>query len=297
MARVSDHFTPVGPHEVVAALDGGAALPHDAVWVTFDDGDASVVDHGLPALLEHAVPATMFVCPGLVNSQEPFWWEIADRAVDVGLDRSVAPPEGLSLTTWLKQVPDGERRAIVKACSADVYAARRAAGGRRLGGADLDAWQAAGHTLGNHSWDHPCLDRCPDDEQVAQIRRAHDWLTGTGRMDLALFAYPNGNRTPTVERDCAHSVTRSHSCSTTASPLPTRIATRSRAFGCRARPATTACSRSSPGCSRSPTTHAVGCAGDRPTPGCETRRHRRRREPCRLRARRGRRPFRVRRPT
>ena len=90
MARVSDHFTPVGPHEVVAALDGGAALPHDAVWVTFDDGDASVVDHGLPALIEHAVPATMFVCPGLVTSQEPFWWEITDRAVEVGLDRSVA---------------------------------------------------------------------------------------------------------------------------------------------------------------------------------------------------------------
>src|SRR3546814_18378451 len=38
MQHLRDRFHPVSCREIVAALDGGLALPRDAVLVTFDDG-------------------------------------------------------------------------------------------------------------------------------------------------------------------------------------------------------------------------------------------------------------------
>ena len=80
MAHVARNYVPVDQTAVVAALSGAAPLPDHAVWVTFDDGDPSVVANALPILAELNVPATMFVCPGLIESGEPFWWRIADAA-------------------------------------------------------------------------------------------------------------------------------------------------------------------------------------------------------------------------
>ena len=53
--------------DVVAAMNGGPPLPERAVWITFDDGHSSVVEHALPLLRERGMSATLFVCPGLVD--------------------------------------------------------------------------------------------------------------------------------------------------------------------------------------------------------------------------------------
>jgi peptidoglycan/xylan/chitin deacetylase (PgdA/CDA1 family) len=50
--------------EVLAHLHGKAALPKQAVHVTFDDGFVGVLEHALPALKESAMPATLFALPG-----------------------------------------------------------------------------------------------------------------------------------------------------------------------------------------------------------------------------------------
>jgi peptidoglycan/xylan/chitin deacetylase (PgdA/CDA1 family) len=65
---------------------------------------------------------------------------------------------------------------------------------------ELLTWVAAGHSLGNHTWDHPLLDRCEPDEQRRQVAQAHEWITGKFDPDHLLFAYPNGNRTALSER-------------------------------------------------------------------------------------------------
>ena len=43
-------------------------------------------------------------------------------------------------------------------------------------GRQLRAWVAAGYELGDHTWDHPCLDRADEREQHRQIMDAHTWL-------------------------------------------------------------------------------------------------------------------------
>jgi peptidoglycan/xylan/chitin deacetylase (PgdA/CDA1 family) len=106
----------------------------------------------MPLLDQYGVKATMFVCPGYLDTDEPYWW---DR---------VSAHEVARLTV----VPDVERRRVV--------AATPPGAALQLTTNQLKAWVGAGRSIGNHTWDHPCLDRCAAAEQVSQVRLAHEWL-------------------------------------------------------------------------------------------------------------------------
>jgi peptidoglycan/xylan/chitin deacetylase (PgdA/CDA1 family) len=77
---------PVG---AAASPDGSRANP---VVVTFDDGTADLVDHALPILVRHGVPATVYVATRHVDEQLPWpadgvplTWAGAKEMVDSGL--------------------------------------------------------------------------------------------------------------------------------------------------------------------------------------------------------------------
>lgn len=50
-------------------------LPRGAIALTFDDGYANNLEHGVPALAVHDVPATFFVTSGFVGMQREAWWD------------------------------------------------------------------------------------------------------------------------------------------------------------------------------------------------------------------------------
>jgi peptidoglycan/xylan/chitin deacetylase (PgdA/CDA1 family) len=96
----------------------------------------------------------------------------------------------------LKLLPNEERVARIEAMEA---------GYREEYGDDLRRtqltkdhvriWLEAGCDIGNHTWDHPLLDRCEPDEQERQIHLAHEWIADHVDPEHLLFAYPNGNAT------------------------------------------------------------------------------------------------------
>src|SRR3546814_11760771 len=71
MQHLRDRFHPVSCREIVAALDGGLALPRDAVLVTFDDGYDDNHAIAFPILRDLGVHATFFVAPGHIASGLP----------------------------------------------------------------------------------------------------------------------------------------------------------------------------------------------------------------------------------
>src|SRR5690606_6151337 len=71
--------------------------------------------------------------------------------------------------------------------------------GPPLGIDRLRAWTSQGHTIGNHTSSHPCLDTCTETEQRHEIAQAHEQLQASG-FEPRLFAYPNGNHTPFSEQ-------------------------------------------------------------------------------------------------
>lgn len=202
LAHLVERFRPVSGAQVQAAALGKAPLPSRAVWVTFDDGDPTVVTVALPLLARYGVPATMFLCPGVVDTATPYWWQVLQAAqrLDLPLDELGLPAEHTEGA--LKQLPDGERRRVIDHLTSAIEERTGAAPTQQqLTSEQLTTWTAAGHEVGNHSWDHPLLDRCTDDQQREQIRTAHDWLSERVGSAPTTFAYPNGNWSATSEHE------------------------------------------------------------------------------------------------
>lgn len=191
-------FQPVGSEEVLASICHGRKLPRGAIWLTFDDAYPAVFEAGLDLLEEYDFPATVLVCPSVVDTDQPYWWQVIEEAVATGVPIPLAAGSrnDLAVLGELKRMPDEERREVVAAVSSEL--GRR--NGSRLARPQvtreaLDRWLASGRDVGNHTWDHPCLDTCATQEQDRQIRWADTWLREELSIEPTAFAFPNGNIT------------------------------------------------------------------------------------------------------
>ena len=185
----------VAKFEVVAGptLDTRSGRP--PVWITFDDGDPSIVDNGIGALSKQGVTATAFICPGVIDTNEPFWWQVITAAASIGL-KVAGRPITEEEVNRLKSESDEVRRSRVAEIREQLAGSIGSPVLRRqLTSRELRRWIDSGHTLGNHSWDHPLFDRCDPDQQVDQIAVAHTWFSDKGFAAPRWFAYPNGNAT------------------------------------------------------------------------------------------------------
>lgn len=193
LEHLAANYHVVSGEQVLDSVRSGRPLASDAVWITFDDGRRDVVQRGMPELTRLGLSATLFVCPGLVESGRPFWWSVVEAALADGpLEFEGRTWTDRKLVTHLKTVADGERRAFVDGLGSPPVDADDVS----VSTDEISAWLDAGLEIGNHTWDHPCLDQCPADVQTAQIVDAHEALTALlGRHPL-LFAYPNGDFTP-----------------------------------------------------------------------------------------------------
>jgi peptidoglycan/xylan/chitin deacetylase (PgdA/CDA1 family) len=190
VSAVLRHYRPVSEGDVAAAIESGHDLPEYPVWFTFDDGLRSTIDAG-EVLASRDVSATAFVCPAVIAQPgHRLWFQVAADAQDQGLLEALLG-EGRS-PAHLKTLPDDDRRRLVASLEREI---RPTDPGSVVGVADLERWRDQGHTVGNHTWDHPCLDTCTQDEQERQLRQAHDALIRWG-LEPRFFAYPNGNDTP-----------------------------------------------------------------------------------------------------
>lgn len=188
---------PVSLDDVEEALARGAPLPGRAVLITFDDGERSLLEHGLPLLRERGVPAVAYVVASLIGTNTPFWWHEVERLVAAGARVPGEPTRTAS--QWLahlKRVPQAERLHLTEQLRVDQPPCREA----QLTPVDLATLEAGGVRVENHSRTHPLLDRCSDADVRDEIVAAHERLAGwLGRVPRS-FAYPNGNWDARAER-------------------------------------------------------------------------------------------------
>lgn len=203
LAHLQTHYQPISGAHVAWAIRTSRPLPSRCVWITFDDARPGVFRHALPLLQRRALPATLFACPGVVGTTEPFWWQVVDLALQKGHTLALDGRNWVDrrVVSYLKRVPDPQRRIFIKSLretlendSGERIAVEQATEQQ------LRSWLAADLELGNHSWDHPCLDTCSPAEQHRQIVDAHEWFRTTLNVRTELFAYPNGDRTAVSNR-------------------------------------------------------------------------------------------------
>ncbi|MFJ8744521.1 polysaccharide deacetylase family protein [Embleya sp. NPDC127516] len=188
---------PVSLDEVESALEKRRALPAKAVLLTFDDGERSILEHGLPLLRERGVPGVAYVVASAIDSRTPFWWHEADRLVAAGARVAGEPERSPSgWVAYLKTVPQERRLSLLAA----LRAGHEAVDTPQLTGADLRTLESGGVRVENHSLTHPLLDRCADADVRAEVVDAHERLTTLLGRAPSSFAYPNGNWDVRAER-------------------------------------------------------------------------------------------------
>ena len=203
---MSGRFRVVPLGALVDKLQGGPP-PDREVALTFDDGLRNQAQVVYPLLRRHGVPATFFVCPGLLDAGRWVWSHEArerlrslDEASRAALaDRLGRPAASLDeLVAWMTTLPLERRRpaedAIREATPGFAPSASQREAYDLMGWDEVRGLDPGLVTVGSHSVSHPILTTLDDAQLEHEVRGSRQQLEqGLGRP-VDLFCYPNGSQ-------------------------------------------------------------------------------------------------------
>lgn len=163
-----------------------AAPPADVrgrIALTFDDAYAGTLAAGVEQVARRALPATVFVPPGLLGTAA-FWW-----------DELSSPETGQPPPAFREEVlAAGARPHDVQRLAARYGLRRRPVPQSARPGTEaalLSAARRPGITLGSHTWSHVALPALGAAEAEEELRRSAEWLEGRAGA-VPWLSYPFG---------------------------------------------------------------------------------------------------------
>ncbi len=208
---LKQHFHVVSLAELVQALRD--RQPDIAHWValTFDDGARNNGTVAAPILKRLSLPATFFICPGLVGRGVWLWNHEARERL-----RTLPPAEFAALADsfgrtgenleavikWMKSLPLRSRTHIERIVR-DATPNFRPSEAQRIefdlmNWDELKALDPALITLGAHSTHHPILATCSPEELLHEVSDCRALLEQALTRPVEFFCYPNGDFNPQV---------------------------------------------------------------------------------------------------
>ena len=153
------------------------------VAITFDDAYRGAMELGLPELASRDLPATVFVCPGLLGN-EGFWW-----------DRFADPVAGVVPTPLRSHVLErlgGRQEEAMAWARRENIPLREMPESYRPGRLEEVEEASAFCSLGAHTWSHVNLATIPEAEARVELDRSLSWLRER-EMDIPhTLSYPYG---------------------------------------------------------------------------------------------------------
>jgi peptidoglycan/xylan/chitin deacetylase (PgdA/CDA1 family) len=197
-------FSIVPLRSLAAAARNGGTM-ENKLALTFDDGLRSNVEVAYPILHRLAIPATFFVCPGLVDRAGWLWpHEMRRRLARLapGARRELAaewsaPADIEAFVEWMKTLSLDLRRRV-EARLRDATPRFVPTPGERHD-FDLASWQELQRldpaivSIGSHTLTHPVLPGATPAEAETEVRDSRRQLEGRLQRPVEFFAYPNGN--------------------------------------------------------------------------------------------------------
>lgn len=206
-------------HYRIVSLDEALASPgqdRPLAVLTFDDGDIGLYRHLLPLLQVRAVPVTIYIATGQIESGTTYWFDRVANACSgttrlefdltgFGLGQPVIAGTGeprwllqSALHDALKRLDPAQREAAADAIAAQAPAPTT----ETLGPMTVDQLcelAAVPHiTIGAHSHCHNLLDQLTLDQARDSVARSRSLLEQWTGQPIRHFAYPNGNHNPAL---------------------------------------------------------------------------------------------------
>jgi peptidoglycan/xylan/chitin deacetylase (PgdA/CDA1 family) len=185
--------------EKYQAVDFGQAIEAPAgklrVMFTFDDGWKDNYTNALPVMRARGIPATVFVCPGLIGRTLPFWPELVASL----LAKASPPVAGAKIESLIETLKTytTERRQQFIARLYELHAPANGGdaynGDRTVSWDDIREMDAAGVRFGCHTHTHQILTTVPAQTACQEIQKSKAAIEAALHRRCDLFAYPNGN--------------------------------------------------------------------------------------------------------
>ena len=199
------HFKVVSLEAMLARLTNGSLPPAHEVALTFDDGLRNNLTVVYPILRELQVPATMFVCPALVESGEWLWNHemrcrlqtlTAPDLSELHMKLLAAGTSVDAIIQWMKRLRLQQRRVaetIIRQATASFQPtdAQREAFDI-MDWDDLRSMDRDLITLGSHTLSHPILTTLNTEEIELEILESRRCLEQRLQRNVDFFCYPNG---------------------------------------------------------------------------------------------------------
>lgn len=159
------------------------------VALTFDDGWEDTYSAALPIAQAFGLPMTVFVCPGLLAQDSPFWPERLAAAIRAHRPAATVT-EVESAVDLLKLRGAAEREAMLAAEGATCPAGP---GDRTLSWEQIAVMRRGGVTFGAHTQTHQILTAVEPGVAEWEVRESKAALEAALGGECLLFAYPNGD--------------------------------------------------------------------------------------------------------
>lgn len=199
------HFSIVSLEPIVEKVAGRGSVESHEIALTFDDGLHNHCALVYPVLKRLNIPATFFVCPGLVESGQWLWnHEVRERLRMLSGERRVslshrvqAPGSGVEeILGWMKSLEPKQRKSVEEAVRTAVPDFRPSAQQHQqydvMTWRELASFDPALVTIGSHSVSHPILTTLNPAELAYEIRGSRRWLEERLQRPIEHFCYPNG---------------------------------------------------------------------------------------------------------
>jgi peptidoglycan/xylan/chitin deacetylase (PgdA/CDA1 family) len=199
------HFKIVPMEAMADRLANGSVPSAHEIVLTFDDGLRNNLTVVYPILRELHVPATMFVCPALVESGEWLWnHEMRCRlqtlaAPDLAELRMKLLAPGFSVDAiieWMKTLPLEQRRiaeeTIRQATTEFLPTSAQRDAFDVMDWNDLHSLDRDLITVGSHTLSHPILTKLSGQEIETEILESRRCLEQRLERKVDFFCYPNG---------------------------------------------------------------------------------------------------------
>jgi len=206
---LSKNFSIIGMEEFVNRLARGKSLK-DQMVLTFDDGLRNNFTKAYPILRRMKIPATFFVCPGLIENSRWLWThEVRARLAFLGEERNAFlkrwNPEARNteqFVGWMKQLSLKARHELETDLLSLSSGFRPTLDQKNK--YDLMDWNeirsldSAFITIGSHTVTHPILPGLKPEELSFEISASRKLLEEKLGRPIEYFCYPNGSHNRVV---------------------------------------------------------------------------------------------------
>lgn len=205
IAYLADRFAIVPLNTVLERLESGSAPSCGEVALTFDDGLRNNYTVAYPILKARGVPATFFVCPGLVEAGSWLWTHEARERLRTlspearrALARDLGAPSGEigACLIWMGRLPSRGRREVEKAVRSATPdfapTPRQREQFDPMSWEELTLLDPSLITIGSHTVSHAMLTALAADEADFEIEQSRRWLERRLNQAVEHFCYPNG---------------------------------------------------------------------------------------------------------